>query len=159
MTGSKGSSWLDGVGIARSAAVLACRSRYAGSTPTWSTARRLRIAPVGRVATYGASRSALASDGGGAFKWAVERRKVEEREWHERFSEGTYGVAGRAGRRICHLLGRRDTLCGGRWNHWACRYLTPYVLRFVSIILIVAFAIWGLGKLVTCAQRGPKNDQ
>ena len=36
--------------------------------------------------------------------------------------------------------------------------LTPYVLRFVGIVLIV-FAIWGLGKLVTCAQRGAKNDQ
>ena len=37
--------------------------------------------------------------------------------------------------------------------------LTPYVLRFVSIVLIIVFAIWGLGKLVTCAQRGAKNDQ
>ena len=37
--------------------------------------------------------------------------------------------------------------------------LTPYVLRFVGIVLIVVFAIWGLGKLVTCAQRGAKNDQ
>lgn len=26
--------------------------------------------------------------------------------------------------------------------------LAPYVLRFVGIVLIIAFAIWGLGKLV-----------
>lgn len=31
--------------------------------------------------------------------------------------------------------------------------LTPYVLRFVGIVLIVVLAIWGLGKLVTCAQQ------
>ena len=31
--------------------------------------------------------------------------------------------------------------------------LAPYVLRFVSIVLIIVFAIWGLGKLVTCAQQ------
>ena len=37
--------------------------------------------------------------------------------------------------------------------------LAPYVLRFVGIVLIIAFAIWGLGKLVTCAQCGAKNDQ
>ena len=37
--------------------------------------------------------------------------------------------------------------------------LAPYVLRFVGIVLMVVFAIWGLGKLVTCAQRGAKNDQ
>ena len=37
--------------------------------------------------------------------------------------------------------------------------LAPYVLRFVGIVLIIVFAIWGLGKLVTCAQRGAKNDQ
>ena len=36
--------------------------------------------------------------------------------------------------------------------------LTPYVLRFVGIVLIVVFAIWGLGKLVTCAQRGAHGD-
>ena len=35
--------------------------------------------------------------------------------------------------------------------------LTPYVLRFVGIVLIVVLAIWGLGKLVTCAQSGAKN--
>ena len=37
--------------------------------------------------------------------------------------------------------------------------LAPYVLRFVGIVLIIVFAIWGLGKLVTCAQCGAKNDQ
>ena len=37
--------------------------------------------------------------------------------------------------------------------------LAPYVLRFVGIVLIIAFAIWGLGKLVTSAQCAAKNDQ
>ena len=31
--------------------------------------------------------------------------------------------------------------------------LAPYVLRFAGIVLIIAFAIWELGKLVTCAQQ------
>ena len=31
--------------------------------------------------------------------------------------------------------------------------LAPYVLRFVGIVLIIVFAIWVLGKLVTCAQQ------
>lgn len=37
--------------------------------------------------------------------------------------------------------------------------LTPYVLRFVGIVLIVVLAIWGLGKLVTCAQQNAENEQ
>ena len=36
--------------------------------------------------------------------------------------------------------------------------LTPYVLRFVGIVLIIVFAIWGLGKLVTCAQQKQKMN-
>ena len=35
--------------------------------------------------------------------------------------------------------------------------LVSFVLVFVSIVLIIAFAIWGLGKLVTCAQCGAKK--
>ena len=37
--------------------------------------------------------------------------------------------------------------------------LTPYVLRFVGIVLIVVLAIWCLGKLVTCAQQNAENEQ
>ena len=38
--------------------------------------------------------------------------------------------------------------------------LAPYVLRFVGIVLIIAFAIWGLGNLVMCPVRckNAKND-
>lgn len=37
--------------------------------------------------------------------------------------------------------------------------LAPFVLRFIGIVLIIIGGIWGLGKLVTCAQRGAKNEQ
>lgn len=74
------------MGIVHSAAVLVCRSRFAGSSPTSLMARRLRTAHVGRVATHGASRSESAFEGGGSFKCAVERREVEEGDGHERFS-------------------------------------------------------------------------
>ena len=37
--------------------------------------------------------------------------------------------------------------------------LTPYMLRFVGVVLIVVFVIWGLGRLVTCAQQNEENDQ
>lgn len=35
--------------------------------------------------------------------------------------------------------------------------LAPYVLRFVGIVLIIAFAIWGLGKLVHVPSAVQKN--
>ena len=141
------------MGIARSAAVLACRSRFAGSSPTWSTARCWRTAHVGRVATHGASRSESAVEGGGSFKCAVERREGEEGARHERFSEGAFGVAVRSDRWIYRLLSWRDTfrVVGGIIE--LVVVLAPYVLRFVGIVLIVVLAIWGLGKLVTCAQQ------
>ena len=39
--------------------------------------------------------------------------------------------------------------------------LAPYVLRFVGIVLIIAFAIWGLGKLVhvPCAVQKMTNSE
>ena len=39
--------------------------------------------------------------------------------------------------------------------------LAPYVLRFVGIVLIIVFAIWGLGKLihVPCAVRKMTNSE
>lgn len=156
MIGSKGSSWLDGVGIVRFAAVLAYRSRYAGSFLMWSMARRLRIAPVGRVATYGASRSGLASDGGGTFKWAVERRKVEERERHERFSQGAFGATVRGDRWICHLLGWCDTFCGSRWNHWACRCfdaLCASVCRHRSHCRLRDLGAWKTGHMCPAGRK------
>ena len=78
---------------------------------------------------------------------------------HERFSEGAFGVAVRSDRWIYRLLSWRDTfrVVGGIIE--LVVVLAPYVLRFVSIVLIIVFAIWGLGKLVTCAQRGAKNDR